>query len=281
MSSRRSPEARPRDTLVMAGGVAVGIVLALLEPGGLSTLADQVWAAWAIAACTSAGVVWALGARRWAALPADARNVRRALTSWPAALLGCAVLVMVVWIAHDLITGGNWVGPAITLVAYLGIAPTAGLLDALRHDPADHGNPAGTRLARLIDDRRAVRGAVAGAGAEIALLTIALGAHLNRTDPTSGWDLRVLGAGIAGTVAVAMVVAPTTAALDRRGRGLADRLYPLDGLERADDIASTLARRKELDLATGADLGLFGELQRAVIVLTPLIAGATSAWIGS
>ncbi|WP_460706762.1 hypothetical protein [Myceligenerans halotolerans] len=265
---------------VVAGYVLIGIGLVLLEPGELSALADLTWAGWAVAVCTSAGVIWSYGARRWAELPADVRDVRRAAKSWPALLLGTASLVMAGWIVFDLIGSRNWVGPALTLVAYCGMVPAVGVVDAVRRSPPDGAAPAGTQLARLIDSRRIVRGVLAGAGAQVALITIALGAHLNRTDPADGWDLRVLATGLAGTVAVAVVIAPTTAALNQRARELADCLYPIEGLDQAADIAEALGRRKGLDQATG-DLGIVGELERAVVILTPLIAGATSAWIGS
>ena len=106
----------------------------------------------------------------------------------------------------------------------------------------------------------------------VALSTLNFGAAALMTQRIPREYVLVLGA--VGSLVVGICYAPAAAALRRSGERLTDAMFakpPADG----EDLVQQLDRRAKFEQLLGVDRALFVDLQTAIPILGPLLAGAS------
>jgi hypothetical protein len=250
-----------------------------------------VWAPLIIALTIIAGVVFSYGLNRWAEL-LQYREIRvRNVILRIAIVVTGTLLVAVVTTQSPGPAQTNWRGVALLVVVLFGGVPAAGVMEGVRHAANDKAlrGTTGEQIAALIRLRQLLQRLLAAVGALVALWTLAFGAGvaLLRSLPAGAGDggftqappQIVLVFGGAGSLLVGLFYLPAATALQRRGQGLCDDLFPLAKAEEASAILSMAEDRHKLEQLLGADRGVFADLQAGLVILGPLLASAAAAFL--
>ncbi|NMI55815.1 hypothetical protein FNV62_06140 [Streptomyces sp. RLB3-17] len=249
-----------------------------------------VWAALAFGLTCGAGIVFALGAQQWRALPeAERRSRREAAVIVGTVVLGAALYGAVAASSND--RPGAWRGSLLVGTALVGATPMVcvayAVWKATRSDRSDVA--AGELTEWLLARRRTMRALVASLGALVALSTLALGAvvrleaelvkahALASTDATPFEYVLVFGG--AGTLLVAIVYAPAAIGLRHQAHHLTERLFTLTGVDEPAALLERTEQRARFEQLLGAEAGPFADLQAGIVVLTPLLASAVAVWL--
>jgi hypothetical protein len=249
-----------------------------------------VWAAISLGLTCGAGIVFALGAQQWRALPeAERRSRREAVVIVGAVALGAALYGAVAVSVDE--RPGAWRGPLLVGTALIGATPMVCVAYAIwKATHTDRSDVAAGELTEwLLARQRTMRTLVANLGALVALSTLALGAvvrmeaelvkaHALASTEATPFEYVLVFGGV-GTLLVAIAYVPAAIGLRRQARLLAKRLFTLDG---ADDPAALLERaeqRARFEQLLGAEAGPFADLQAGIVVLTPLLASAFAVWL--
>ena len=180
---------------------------------------------------------------------------------------------------------------ALFTVVILGGVPAAGVMEGVRHAASNKSMPGtrGEQIAVLIRLRQLLQRLLAVVGSLVALWTLVFGASaaLPRSLPAgsgrSGLSQAppqiVLVFGGVGSLLVALFYIPAATALQRRGQGLCDDLFPLTEAEEASAILSLAEDRHKLEQLLGVDRGVFADLQTGLAILGPLLASAATAFL--
>jgi hypothetical protein len=283
--------------LVRLAPVGLGLALGIVIVGTSAYRNAPLWPVWAslaIALTTAAGAVFVHGFDRWAELSTlltsrtpTVRDVSAPVTAGVTiALLGVLASVVVTTPAWS-----SWRGAALVVLAIAGGVPAAGVMFGVQRGARDESvaGTRGERVALLIALRQLLQRLLAAVGSLVALATLALGAAvaLQRSLPAGSGRLEatklppetVLIFGGAGSLLVALVYTPAATALQRRGRGLCDELFPLDKADEASVILSLAEDRHKLEQLLGVDRGVVADLQTGLAILGPLLASAAAAFL--
>lgn len=277
----------------VALGLAFGLYYVLTSPYRDAPL-WVVWASFVVALTTTAGAVFPYGLDRWAELAKllQGHTVRvRDVAARVATIVTVSLLVVV---GSTRIPGAahtTWRGVALITVPLLGGVPAAGVMEGIRHaaDNASLSDTGGEEAAALIRLRQLLQRLLTAVGAVVALWTLANGAGvaLARSLPAGSGHggvtqvfpqfVVVLGAG--ASLVVALFYVPAATALQRRGQGLCDELFPLDDAKQASAILSLVEDRHKLEQLLGVDRGVIADLQTGLVILGPLLASAAAAFL--
>lgn len=248
-----------------------------------------VWAAFAIAAATASGVIFAYGLCLWDELrdlldgvcALRAREVARPVT----AIIAGSILLMDV---TAFLPGPSHSGSHSGLVATFALvaaAPSAGVMYGVRRAasscvPCSQGDLTDLLLAlRLLLHRL-----LSAAGLVVGLVTFAAGTwwslqHSLHTQYGNRPPQFILIFGAFGTTFVALLYVPARNALQRRGQQLCDALFPLHGLDDESIILSRASARQSLGQILALDRSIFADLQGGLIIVAPLMASAAAAFL--
>ncbi|MFG2970281.1 hypothetical protein ACGFZS_44130 [Streptomyces sp. NPDC048288] len=249
-----------------------------------------VWAALALGLTCGAGVVFAVGAQQWRGLPEGERRSRREAAVIAGAVALVAVLYGVVVASTDA-RPGAWRGPLLVGTALLGATPMVCVAYSIwKATGTDRSaTAAGELLEWLLARRRTMRAAVTGLGALVALSTLALGAvvrmqaelvkaHTMASADATPFEYVLVFGGV-GSLNVAIAYAPAATGLRRQAHLLAERLFPLTGIDEPTQLLERAEQRARFEQLLGAEAGPFADLQAGIVVLTPLLASAVAVWL--
>jgi hypothetical protein len=185
-------------------------------------------------------------------------------------LLAAAVMPLARLVVGDQV---SWRGWAFTGLAVVGAIPVTATLAAIRVLSIDglRGSP-GAQLAGLIRLRRILNQLLTILGSLVVLVVLVNAAGLRRGRPQIPAGA-VIFAGAAATVLVALMYVPTATILRRRSAAYVDEHFCLERVERAQLVAAAEERMK-LEAILGLDRTTFGELQSALLIVSPLLASA-------
>jgi hypothetical protein len=171
----------------------------------------------------------------------------------------------------------SWRGAAFAGIAIVGALPAGAALAAIRSLALRgvDGAP-GRQLAGLISLRRMLNRLLAILGSLVVLVTLVNAAGLNWGSGPRIPVSAVIFSGAAGTVLVAMLYVPTAALLRRRCAAFVDEHFALDAVPRPGLVAAAEERMK-LEEILAINRTTLGELQSALLIVSPLLAGAASA----
>lgn len=125
----------------------------------------------------------------------------------------------------------------------------------------------------LIRLRRLLQRLTAAMGSLVALSTLALGASVLMTKNTPREFVLILGAG--GSLVVGIFYAPAAAAIRASAERLIEATFAPATPANASELVGQLEQRAKLEQLIGVDRPLLAELQAAIPVLGPLLAGAS------
>jgi hypothetical protein len=251
----------------------------------------SVWAALAVALTTAAGAVFGYGLDRWAELltlhPVRVRDV-----ATPVAAIATVTLLLL--LTSTRLPGpaqSTWRSVALLTFPILGGVPAAGVMYGVRRAADDESVPdlKGEQVALLVALRQLLQRLLAAIGSLVALSTLATAAvlALQRSVPVgpdrSGTvvpppQVVLVGGGL-GSLLVGLFYVPAATALQRRGRGLCDELFPLAKADQASAILSLAEDRNKLGQLLGIDHGVVADLQTGLAILGPLLASAAATFL--
>ncbi|HET8682366.1 MAG TPA: hypothetical protein VFM54_10900 [Micromonosporaceae bacterium] len=273
-----------RYAAVGACAVGIGVAVTLSSRYRTSDL-WPVWAALAVSLCGAAAVVWFYGLHRWREL-SSAWQVKVGDAVWPTLAVVTGVLVSLLF--GELASGSPgsaWRGDVLVTVAFLGgssaamamfgVGAAAARLPAVggRERRADLDGSAAWRTAVDLGAlRRTLRGLATALGSLVALSTLALGASVLMTGAPRETVL-VLGAG--GSLVVGVCYSPAAVAIRRAGGQLVEEVFANAAPGSPGELVEQLEQRARLEQLVGVDRTLLGELQAAIPVAGPLLAGAS------
>jgi hypothetical protein len=276
-----------------AVGFAYGSVVAVTTPKHDAPM-WLVWAAFAVAATTAAGALFAYGVNRWHELK-ELSTVYAREVIWPVTALAVVSLALMNVTAflpgpsHLNLAGGAGSGSGSGLVGMFGILaaiPAAGVMYGIWRVAARDIPPGkrGEGIYLLLALRRLLQRVLVAAGSVVALVTFTAGTwwllqHSLHTQYGNRPPQFVLIFGAYGSVLVGLVYGPAWAALQRRGQLLCDALYPLRKLNEATAIVTRAADRQKLEQILGLDRGIVSDLQGGFVILVPLLASAVAAFL--
>jgi hypothetical protein len=275
-----------------AVGFAYGSIVAITFPHHAAPM-WLVWAAFAIAATTAAGALFAYGLSRWRELK-ELSTVHVREVIWPVtalvvvSLAGMNIPAFIPGPSH-LNAGGAGNGSGSGLVgmfAILAAIPAAGAMYGIWRVAVRDVLPGerGEQLNLLLALRRLLQRLLAAAGSVVALVTFTAGTwwlleHSLHTQFGNRPPQFVLIFGAYGSVIVGLVYGPAWAALQRRGQLLCDEMYPLRKLDEVAAVLSQAVDRQKLEQMLGLDRGIITDLQGGLIILVPLLASAVAAFL--
>ncbi|WP_194815462.1 hypothetical protein [Nocardia sp. XZ_19_385] len=265
------------------GGV-FSLVLALAGFGVTLTSAHrasplwQVWAALAVSLCAAAGLVAVYGWAVWRELSRGQR-LRWRDTVIPTLLIGVGVVVVLA--AGELLAprpGSGWRGDVLVGLAFAGGgwagAAMLGVRSVVLNRPVPDAGVSALEdaVVELMALRRRLQGLLSALGSLVALSTLALGAGvlMGKSQPRE----LVVVFGAAGSALVALFYAPGSWAIRAQGGRLVQAIFATGTPGDADEVVDRLEKRSKLEQLVGVDRTLFADLQAALPVLGPLIAGA-------
>jgi hypothetical protein len=273
-----------------AAGFAYGSVVAVTTPHrDHSAPMWLVWAAFAIAATTAAGALFAYGLNRWRELTAlSTVDVREVI--WPvAALVGASLALMNVtaFLPGPSHLGSNGAGAGLVgTFAIVAAIPAAGAMYGIWRVASRDVLPGtrGEQVYLLLSLRQLLQRLVAAAGSVVTLVTFTAGTwwllqHSLGTEYGKRPPQFVLVFGAYGSVITGLVYGPAWTAVQRRGRLLCNAMYPLRDLDDRDAILSRAADRQKLEQILGLDQSIISDLQSGLVILAPLLASAVAAFL--
>jgi hypothetical protein len=274
-------------------GLAFGLYLILTSAYRDAPL-WPVWAPIVVALTTTAGSVFPYGLNRWAELARLLQGHTVRVRDVAPRVTTIATVTLLVVLGSTRSPGPaqtDWRGVALVIVLLLGGAPAAGVMEGVRRaaDNASVSDTGGGQVALLVGLRQLLQRLLAAVGSLVALWTFALGAvlALHRSVPagsghgvvTQAPPQFVVISGGVGSLLVALFYVPAATALQRRGQGLCDQLFPLDQAKEASTILSLAEDRHKLEQLLGMDRGVVADLQTGLAILGPLLASAAAAFL--
>jgi hypothetical protein len=268
--------ARLLRTLLMVAGGAAALAIAWTNPDRGEASAWNLWAALATFLGVVSGSSFGSGVARRREVNRVQRVPSRRVV--PAVLLFVLLAAATVPLASIFVGEGlSWRGAAFAGIAIAGALPAGAALAAIR-SLALRGlvGPPGRQLAALLALRRMLNRLLAILGSLVVLVTLVNAAGLNwGTGPRIPISA-VIFAGAAATVLVGLLYIPTAALLRRRCVAYVDEHFALDDVPRTDLVAAAEERGK-LEEILAINRTTLGELQSALLIVSPLLAGAASA----
>ena len=272
----------------LALGFGTGSIIVIRSPHHTAPM-WLVWSAFAIAATTAAGALFAYGLSRWRELKAlSAVSVDE--VKWPVTLLvglslaGMYVTAFLPGPSHlpaDGVASGLVGGFAIVAAI-----PAVGTMYGIWRVGGRGGLPGkrGDQLDLLLALRGLMQRLLVAAGSVVALTTFTYGTwwllqHSLHTQFGNRPPQYVLIYGGYGSVIIGLVYGPAWTALQRRGQLLCDEMYPLRNLDAVPAILSRALARQKLEQMLGLDRGILSDLQGGLVILVPLLASAVAAFL--
>lgn len=261
----------------------------------------MVWAPLAIATTTAAGLMCAYGLGRWHEL-GKLCTISVGQVKWPvtALVVGSLALMNVTVLlpgpAHVNASGGGGstlgdglVGMFVVVAAVPVAFVMFGMWRAVGSDAqlGPKEAPASTKgdqLDILLALRQMLQRLLPAVGSVVALTIFTAGAWwmLERSLHTqfgSRPPQYLLIYGAFGSTLVGFIYGPAWTALQRRGRLLLDKMFPLRGVDQEAVIVSRAADRQALEQMLGLNRGFLADLQSGLLILAPLLAGAVAAFL--
>jgi hypothetical protein len=271
-------------------GFAFGMVF-VLTSANRDAPQWPVWAALAVALTTTAGAVFCYGLDRWAELltlhPVRVRDVATPV----AAIATVALLLLLALTRLPGPARSPWRAVALLTFTILGGVPAAGVMYGVRRAAVDESTPdlKGEQVAVLVALRQLLQRLLAAVGSLVALSTLATAAVLalqrsvlvaaGRSVAAELPPQVVLVGGGLGSLLVGLFYVPAATALQHRGRGLCDELFPLAKADEASAILSVAEDRNKLGQLLGIDHGVVADLQTGLAILGPLLASAAATFL--
>jgi hypothetical protein len=176
------------------------------------------------------------------------------------------------------------------ILLFLGAVPVAFAMYGIGVSLKTHSDVSdAVMVERLIDLRRLLVRVLRAVGSLVALAAFTLGAwvKMDKELPASQrlgeTPQAVFTIGATGALLVALLYVPATVALRDRGLKICRRLFPLgnnDGVKMsAGEILEIADKRSRLGHLLSVDRGIIADLEAALVILGPLIAGAAAAFI--
>jgi hypothetical protein len=237
-----------------------------------------VWAVLAVSLCIAAGLVAVYALASWRDL-SPARRLPWRTAVLPTAVIGIAVLLALV--SNELLAtrpGGGWRGDVLVFLAFTGGGCAGAVMLGVRSTvvkqsvPPEDMTAFEAAIVELTGLRRRLQRLLAALGSLVALSTLALGAGMLLGNYQPREIVVVFGG--AGSALVGIFYAPAATAVRVRGERLVAMILATTKLSDATELVAHLERRAKLEQLIGVDRTLFGDLQSAIPVLGPLIAGA-------
>jgi hypothetical protein len=254
--------------------VAFGV--GVVATSGLRGAAQfNAWASLAVALSAASGAVLGYGLACWPTV-AGAVRVRDVLPTL-AALAAIGAVLLVAGNVSQPANGVDVTGSLLTLFNAVGGLPVAACIAAARLRSRQLPEPLGERAEAILTLRRQLSGFLTALGALVALATLAVGAAVRVAEPRRD-NMVVVIFGASMSLMVALVYAPTAAAVRERARELAATTVPLAGAD-ASELAERVESRKRLEQALGVDRGLLADLQTDVVILAPLVASGLATFL--
>jgi hypothetical protein len=264
---------------LLVGAVAAGVV-AWFSPDRISTDAgtQNRWVIYALIAVVMgavAGESFGFGVARWNEIT-DIRPVRLAwVLPTVAVVIGVAVLLVAAApyiVGASNVTSRGWATSLIAIVGALPAAATLAAIQAVARTPLP--GAIGGQLAVLMRLRRTLGRLLNELGLLVILVMAVNGA---------AWDIDtshtvVIFAGAVGSMVVGVMYVPAATTLRRRAATFVARHYALDGVP-ADRLIAAADEQGKLEKLLGLDQTTFGELKAGLVILTPFVAAALSAFI--
>jgi len=247
----------------------------------LDDTAFLVWGILAVGLGIASGLVFIVGRRAW-----DSINALQPLSWAPlrrrtalAALAASVVAALNLVIDPSV---GTVRGVALTVLAIVGGAPAVTAMLGIRAASLGSRSHALPDQVSVYLDLRAITSRLLGAlGALVALTTFALGASMlahGGWQGTASVQVLVVYGGFGSTLVAVGYQIPRSS-LRNQGRALVTQLAPLTALD-AGLLRQELDQRDQVERHLGLQSDLMGELQTGIIILSPLLAAATTTLIG-
>ncbi|HLT10640.1 MAG TPA: hypothetical protein VK028_07525 [Micromonosporaceae bacterium] len=271
-----SVAARVARTVLMLAGGAGALAVAWTNPDRGTEPAWHLWAALATFLGLVSGSSIGSGVARWQEVRRIQRvPVHRVLPVVVVfVLLACASLPLAAIYVGDAL---SWRGVAFAGIAIVGALPAGAALAAIR-SLALHGidGPPGRQLAGLLSLRRILTRLLSILGSLVVLITLLNAAGLNWGSGPQLPVSAVVFAGAAGTVLVGILYIPTAALLRRRCVAFVDQHFGLESVPRSQ-LVTAVDERIKLEEILAVNRTTLGELRAALLIVSPLLAGAASA----
>lgn len=281
--------------VVLAFSVVAGALVVRTFPGRHAAL-YPVWGSLTAASATASGAVFLYATIAWKKL----KNLTHVhLKETAPRVLGALIVVLVLITFQRLVFGTAATSePAasratlLIILLFAGAVPVAFVMYGISVSlKPPQGVSDAVMVERLIDLRRLLLHVLRAVGSLVALTVFTLGAWV-KMDKELPASLRlgetapaVFTIGATGALLVALLYVPATVALRDSGLQISRRLFPLGDNEEArmdpKEILETADKRARLGHLLSVDRGILADLEAALVILGPLIAGAAAAFIGA
>ena len=256
-------------------GAAAGFAVVWTHPDR----GHESWYAWAALGTMLGGVSgWSFGSGIARYRDVVALQPVRAIRILPALVLmglsvGVALALYFVVVGPSVIAQGL----ALAGVSGVGALPVGAAVVAIRVLSIDGVvGTAGRRLDSLLRLRRLLSSLNAMFGMLVVSVTLYMAAQRLLASEKEVPASLVIYTGVAAAVVVASVYLPTAAVLRRRCRMFIDEEFSLDNVDR-EHLIQAAEDRHRLEVLLGLHRTTLAELQNALVIVAPLLAGAGSA----
>jgi hypothetical protein len=274
--------------LVVAAVLIDGTVLwTSWRSGALTGDPFMFWVTVVLVLALTCGGVAELGLRRWAQLR-EMSSVSARPMQWTVLGAGVFLVVSSAFVALVSVAAGRqapWRGSVITGVALVAAAPAAATLIGISQVASSPVAPLGKAVERLRQLLGVSKGLLAPLGGLVTLCTVALAVGLLGTtvkSPTqSSSDIMlVIIFGAIGTGLIGLLYGMPYTALQHQGGALARQIAPIQDLSKPSAVRKALAERLLLEGQLGVGSTLLADLRSGIIIVTPLISAALTAFLG-